>query len=283
METGETPALPLAQSLRGLERKFEGFGADRRVSEWKPIQLMKKLLLLFSLGSFLFLTAANAQYTGSNSHTLIFDSNTGLPIPPPSEPSLPRFDLSFSGGTPKDLVRAVEKETGQPLNVIIPEGRSEVKLPELHLKNVTMLELSDALKLSSQKQEAHGNGKSYFTYQTGYFFKTVPVPTTNSIWVFYQDLPAFPPEPARTCRFYQLAPYLESGYKVDDITTAVETGWKMLGNPNSANISYHKDTKLLIAVGDSDALALIDQVLTKLSLKSKDDPYAAATKSENAK
>jgi hypothetical protein len=239
---------------------------------------MKKFLLLFSLGSLMFLTPANAQDAVSNSNPslpLYLDPQTGLPITP-SQPNLPRFDLSFSGGTPKELVRAVEKETGQTLNAIIPKGSEDVKLPELHLKDVTMLELSEALKLSSEKRDFLGNNYSCS-------FKTASVPTTNSIWVFYQGFPAHPPGPVRVCRFYQLAPYLAEGFKVEDITTAVETGWKMLGNSDSANVSYHKDTKLLIAVGDPDALTLVDQVLAKLPVNSKDDPYAAAIKREKAK
>jgi hypothetical protein len=268
METGEMPVL-LTESLKDLAPA----GVYRIGNQFN---FMKKLLLLFSLGSFLFFNAANAQTSApSNSPTpVFFDPNTGLPIPP-QEPSLPRFDLSFPGGTPKDLVRAVEKETGQTLNAIIPKGSEDVKLPELHLKDVTMLELSEALKLSSEKRDILGK-----TYSCS--FKTASVPTTNSIWVFYQGLPTHPPEPVRVCRFYQLAPYLEEGFKVEDITTAVETGWKMLGNQGS-DVSYHKDTKLLIAVGDPDALTLVDQVLAKLPVNSKDDPYAAATKRDKAK
>jgi hypothetical protein len=51
---------------------------------------------------------------------------------------------------------------------------------------------------------------------------------------------------------------------VDDITTAVETGWKMLGETSPPTISFHKDTKLLIAVGEPSKLELIDAVLKAL-------------------
>jgi hypothetical protein len=61
-----------------------------------------------------------------------------------------------------------------------------------------------------------------------------------------------------------LAPYLEGGVTVDDITTAIETGWKMLGEPSPASINFHKDTKLLIAVGEPSALEIIDSVLNAL-------------------
>jgi len=48
---------------------------------------------------------------------------------------------------------------------------------------------------------------------------------------------------------------------VDDITTAIETGWKMLGETSPPTISFHKDTKLLIAVGEPSKLETIDAVL----------------------
>ena len=51
---------------------------------------------------------------------------------------------------------------------------------------------------------------------------------------------------------------------VDDITTAIETGWKMLGETSPPTISFHKDTKLLIAVGDPSKLETIDAVLKAL-------------------
>ena len=75
-----------------------------------------------------------------------------------------------------------------------------------------------------------------------------------------------PSQPARekVCRFYQLAPYLDSGLTVNDITTAIETGWKMQGYTTTPEISYHKETKLLIAVGEPDKLAIIDAALKAL-------------------
>ena len=72
------------------------------------------------------------------------------------------------------------------------------------------------------------------------------------------------------CRFYQLAPYLEAGYKVEDITTTIKTGWKMLGVTNPPQISYHKDTKVLIAVGEADKLKTIDDALKQLSTMPKE-------------
>ena len=51
---------------------------------------------------------------------------------------------------------------------------------------------------------------------------------------------------------------------MDDITTAIQTGWKMLGDKDTPTISFHKDTKLLIAVGEPGKLETIDAVLRAL-------------------
>jgi len=53
---------------------------------------------------------------------------------------------------------------------------------------------------------------------------------------------------------------------VDDITTAIQTGWKMLGDKETPAISFHKDTKLLIAVGEPSKLEMINSVLGALTL-----------------
>jgi hypothetical protein len=44
----------------------------------------------------------------------------------------------------------------------------------------------------------------------------------------------------------------------------VQTAWKMLGETSPPVISFHKDTKLLIAVGAPEKLQVIDQALAAL-------------------
>ena len=70
--------------------------------------------------------------------------------------------------------------------------------------------------------------------------------------------------PEKICRFYSLAPYLERGLTVDDITTAIQTGWKMMDDSDTPTIRFHKETKLLIAVGERSKLETIDAVLMAL-------------------
>jgi hypothetical protein len=201
------------------------------------------------------------------------------PGAPQSEaPALTRFDLNFPGGTPGQLVVAIEKATGKPLNAIIPHEYADEQLPPLKMNNVDVPRLFKALKLASVRQVQYetstyfggigGPASSYSTYLSSYGFKTEGPETDDSVWYFLEDQPPKPPlpqsTPANSCRFYQLAPYLERGLTVDDITTAIQTGWKMMRNTSPPEISFHKETKLLIAVGEPDELEVIDNVLKAL-------------------
>jgi hypothetical protein len=191
-------------------------------------------------------------------------------------PTLTKFNLDFPGGTPKELVAAIEKATGKPLNVIISDKDADVRLPPLKLNNVNVSDLFNALQSASTKVESYttasadlsrfGIPPSYQQMATSYGFKTDGTVTDDSIWYFVVTKPSVTPEvlPQKICRFYPLAEYLNRGFTVDDITTAIQTGWKMSGDPAKPELNYHKETKLLIAFGEPGKLNVIDEVLKAL-------------------
>lgn len=234
-----------------------------RYKEHKPTNSMKTSLCLAACLCAMMLTPVFGQ-------------------PANQPPPLTKFNLDFPGGTPAQLVKAIQKATGKPLNVIIPDEDANIGLPPLKMDNVDVAQLFQTLGAASKKVENRNtsvlfNGPyygspsySYATVTTGYGFKTDGNLSDNSIWYFYVDNPPQapslppPPPPAKSCRFYQLAPYLDRGLTVDDITTAIQTGWKMMGDAETPEISFHKETKLLIAVGEPDQLGVIDDVLRAL-------------------
>jgi hypothetical protein len=178
---------------------------------------------------------------------------------------LTSFNIDFPGGTPKELVAAIQKATGKQLNVVIPPEYADTKLPPLKMNSVNVSQLFRALEAASAKYEnpspyvlVGGNNRT-----SDYGFRTDGNITDDSIWYFHSDRPA-PYSPEKISRFYNLAPYLDHGLKVDDITTAVETAWKMAGEKSPPEISFHKDTQLLIAVGEGEKLKTIDNVLQAL-------------------
>jgi hypothetical protein len=142
---------------------------------------------------------------------------------------------------------------------------------------VTVPNLFRAMELASMKtipyrSVTHPNGShSYQQLNTAISFSTEGLLSDDSIWYFRgrQQPPDLSfldtkPAPVKVSRFYALTPYLEQGLKVEDITTAIQTGWKMLGEKEPPSISFHQETKLLIAVGEPGKLETIDAVLQAL-------------------
>jgi len=194
---------------------------------------------------------------------------------------LTKFSLDFPGGSPKQLVATIERAMGKPLNAIIPPEHTDVKLPPLKMNNVDVDQLFKAIELTSLKREPYVTGTSnpgsrqvpsYSIMQTTSSFKTYGPPSDDCIWYFYVEKPVTPPiqasTPPKICRYFSLAPYLDRGQTVDDITTAIQTGWKMLGEDNVPKISVHKEAKFLIGVGEPGQLETIDAVLQALKTPS---------------
>jgi hypothetical protein len=140
--------------------------------------------------------------------------------PPANQPPpLTKFNLDFPGGTPAELVKAIEKAMGKPLNGIIPTEDADLQMPPLKMNDVNTAQLFAALEVASQKSAAfisgnqhfgYGNTQSYSTYQTSYGFKTADYPVTDtSIWYFHAEKPGLLPviAPEKVCRFYSLATY----------------------------------------------------------------------------
>jgi hypothetical protein len=71
----------------------------------------------------------------------------------PDTSKLTAFSLDFPGGKPQQLITAIAKTIGKPLNAIIPVDYDGLKLPPLKMNNVNVWQLFQALELTSQKTE----------------------------------------------------------------------------------------------------------------------------------
>ena len=190
--------------------------------------------------------------------------------PTPKElPALTKFNLDFPGGTPADLVKAIEKAAGKPLNAIIPTEDADTQLPPLKMNDVVVPQLFAALKAASVKTITVPPGRfgGYSQFTGGCGFQTADGPLSDtSIWYFRVEKPSLTPLAPieNVLQFYSLASYLNHGFTVDDITTAIQTGWKMAGVTSPPDLSYHKETKMLIAFGEPGKLLTIQDVLKTL-------------------
>ncbi len=188
-----------------------------------------------------------------------------------SAPALTKFNLDFAGGPPVLLVEAIKKATGKPLNVIIPANAADADLPPLKMNDVVMPQLFEALAAASRETTTvHIQNMppgALTQLSSSYGFNTADSPITDSsIWYFHAERPSPPavPAPEKVSVFYSLSPYLDRGFTVDDITTAIQTGWKMAGDTATPELSYHKETKMLIAFGEPNKLDTIQKVLAAL-------------------
>jgi hypothetical protein len=153
-------------------------------------------------------------------------------------------------------VKAIEKGSGQSLNIIIPAESAGAVLPPLKMRNASLQEFFAALSESSLKIVRLPNGVGS---STRYRFQNMGN-GKNAVWFFRQDQS---PEPPQICRYYQLADLLNE-HSIEDITTAIQTGWKLLKVDPAPQLKFHRETQLLIAVGTEGELQTIDSVLSEL-------------------
>ena len=184
--------------------------------------------------------------------------------PPPVSPEieLTRFNLDFPGGTPKELVAAIQKAMGKPLNAIINADLMAVQLPPLKMIGVNVDQLFSALLLATQHRIVRNN----MVIEQAFTLRTNGKLSDDTIWYGWgMEQKAFPePGSEMESRFYLLTPYLERGLTLDDITTAIQSAWKLLGCQPVPSLSYHQETKLLIAVGQARYLMSVDAALKAL-------------------
>lgn len=185
----------------------------------------------------------------------------GTPAPrlPLAGPDANRFEIVFPGGTPRDLIAMLDKQVGPEANVMIAPSMEKARIPAFTLRNVALSDVFMALN-----SLADGSNSGMWT-ATG---STAPVwvlnPTPPKADPFQQRLNAVANPPKReVCDIFPVSHFLTT-YKVEDITTAVQTAWSMQEDSSGATLKFHVDTGLLIAVGPVEKVAIVKSVLSSL-------------------
>ena len=166
-----------------------------------------------------------------------------------------RFDFTFPGGTPKEFADAINEAARksirqpEPVNVIIPPELKDVRIPPMELRSVDARSIFSALNLMRDSASAlawtpvgnRGGGDVWVPYRTSDNRKTLALYVGNLLQKF----------------------------KIDDITTAVQTIWD-LGAKDSGGIKpelkYHRDTQLLIVRAYPAQLEAMSEVVSQLRL-----------------
>ncbi len=178
-----------------------------------------------------------------------------------------KFNLDFKGGTVHQLVDAISAARGKLVNVYIPADAQRISFPPVKAQETDLKSLLVAVSLGGRARFEGGSGPMRFAF--------IPA-TEKGLDFWYLAIEGVAPDGSSfqlrdqasrelESRVYLLTPYLDAGISVDDITTAIRTAWKMFDRENTkANLSYHRETKLLIAVAPNEELQAIDQVLGAL-------------------
>lgn len=163
------------------------------------------------------------------------------------------FDLSFPGGTPKDLVDALARASGNPVNVIIPNEGKDVQIPPFQLAAVSTTEVLSSLNTPFMPKKGGGS----MTYR---FERT----EDSSIWTMKILLSGSIPDPRQVVKPVSIARYLDN-YSIDDLSTAIHLAWEAAPEDSvKPSVKYHPETKLLIVSGSEGQIDLVMAVLGQL-------------------
>ena len=167
-----------------------------------------------------------------------------------------RFDFSFPGGTSKEFANAINDaarksiKEPEPVNVIIPPELNDVRIPPMELRSVDARSIFLSLNLIA-RQGANA-------------LEWIPVGVRGGadVWV-----PNRTSDNRKTQTFY--VGNLLQKFKIEDITTAVQTTWDLGakdGGPAKPELKYHRDTQLLIVRAYPAQLEAMEEVVTQLRL-----------------
>jgi hypothetical protein len=149
------------------------------------------------------------------------------------------FDLAFPGGPPAKLVEALEKASGQKLNALLPPNLSTSAIPRMELRSVNVTTVFNSLNQVLVLDEN---------------LRWFPV---DNVWILQSGTDR------RNSQVFYVG-HLLSKFKIDDITTAIQTTWKLAGKESKTELKYHQDTQLLIALANKPQLETVTEVLREL-------------------
>lgn len=161
-----------------------------------------------------------------------------------------RLNLDFPGGTLADLVAAVEKADGSSINVIGEKAALATPVPAFAVRNAGGLGVMSAVGqlLEPQGIEFHPAGDGVF------IIRQRPIGEHRKS----QDDSSF--------ESFQLGPYLNEHQTVDQIVSAIQTGWTLdpAHEPEALHFKFHPGTQLLLVSGPSEAVILTRRIIDTL-------------------
>jgi hypothetical protein len=256
-------------------RVFADFSRDScaaGVFRLKPRLQMNPFALLFLVAGTTVALAQTAPPAASSQRRPPAGELSAPPLAVTGE--MKRFDLDFPGGSPRSLVDAIGKSLGKEINAVIDETTGRVLLPPIRVRSATIADIFSAVSTVSRREVTIPSGGGAYQRRV-VLSQFVPAtggiaPSDDTVWCFVSNeletsqLVESGTQPGRELRYFQLRQFLADNLTVEDITTAIRTGWEMLAAKQLPDLKFHKETGMLIAAGDPKLLDEIPQVLQNL-------------------
>jgi hypothetical protein len=164
----------------------------------------------------------------------------------------PKFDLSFPGGTLAEFLEAIRGASGEKPNAFIPTDAESLAVPKMDLRGVTTRSVMESLAFFLS--EEYGR----------------PVRMVGASWVLVNR-----PD-RRKAQAYYVGDLL-SKFKMQDVTTAIETTWRT-NKTQRPELKYHEDTQLLIVFAEPSHMDVVTNVLSELRQALAGHPAEPKTK-----
>ncbi|MGF1448411.1 MAG: hypothetical protein ACFB20_03225 [Opitutales bacterium] len=190
-----------------------------------------------------------------------------------------RITMDFPGGTPAELIEAIDRALGRPINVILPEGSEKLRMPPVRVADadygyvLQSIQHGEQIALTTSRGGSPGLTTRSITYRdVGYRWEQ-----NRDVWVL--RIHQVPMEPhVQQVQTVALGSYLER-YRIEDITTAIRLAWDNQPGPASladspyvawtppkpASLHFHEETQLLVAVATPQEIALMQTTLEELN------------------
>lgn len=171
---------------------------------------------------------------------------------PKSATSAPHtlLTIDFPGGSIAQFVAKVSESGATPFNVVGEKADLATQLPPFSVRNAELTAVASAL---SRMVAMHGL----------ILMATTP-DETNTVYTVGK-MASFEVGP-KAFKSFQMAPYLQT-QPIDAIVDAIRVAWQLDAghDPKALELKYHPATTLLLASGPSEAVVLVDKVISSLN------------------
>lgn len=176
----------------------------------------------------------------------------------PREITPQTFDIRFPGGNLRDLTEAIKTQNeGIIPNIMMDEHAGSVLIPPFYLVNVSLMELMEALQYVDPRLEIDAPSEAVFAISA--------MEANIASFVAIYDIR------------YLLDPNSPQHFNMDDIATAIRTGWDMIPLSSEPAMKVHQETNLMIVRGNKEEQVIAETVIRQLSDQQKQKNSSAAS------